>query len=75
MDFREHLWLSCNKPFASRRAKREPSFMTTDHDHQREHGSEFMPKFDAAGLLSAVVVDAESREVLMLAFMDAEALA
>jgi phosphoribosyl-AMP cyclohydrolase len=49
--------------------------MTTDHDHQREHGSEFMPKFDAAGLLSAVVVDAESREVLMLAFMDAEALA
>lgn len=34
-----------------------------------------MPKFDAAGLLSAVVQDSESGEVLMVAFMDAEALA
>lgn len=34
-----------------------------------------MPKFDAAGLLTAVVQDAESHEILMLAFMDAEALA
>lgn len=34
-----------------------------------------MPRFDAHGLLSAVAVDADSREVLMLAFMDAEALA
>ena len=34
-----------------------------------------MPKFDAAGLLSAVVQHAETGEVLMLAFMDAEALA
>ena len=49
--------------------------MSTEHDHQREHGTAFMPKFDAAGLLSAVVVDAESLVVLMLAFMDAEALA
>lgn len=35
----------------------------------------FTPKFDARGLLSAVVVDAESGRVLMVAFMDAEALA
>ena len=35
----------------------------------------FAPKFDAAGLLSAVAVDAASGEVLMLAHMDAEALA
>ena len=34
-----------------------------------------MPKFDSAGLLSAVVTDAESGKVLMVAFMDAEALA
>ena len=34
-----------------------------------------MPKFDSAGLLSAVVQDAASGEVLMVAFMDAEALA
>ena len=36
---------------------------------------EFEPKFDANGLLTAVVVDAQSKAVLMVAFMDAEALA
>lgn len=41
----------------------------------REQGSEFLPKFDASGLLTAVVVDSQSSEVLMVAFMDAEALA
>lgn len=44
---------------------------TTD----REQGAQFMPRFDANGLLSAIAVDAASGEVLMLAFMDAEALA
>lgn len=39
-----------------------------------EHGSRFIPKFDANGLLSAVVTDATTREVLMVAFMDEEAL-
>ncbi len=34
-----------------------------------------MPKYDAAGLLSAVVQDSKSGEILMLAFMDEEALA
>ncbi|WP_247715190.1 phosphoribosyl-AMP cyclohydrolase [Qipengyuania mesophila] len=34
-----------------------------------------MPKFDDKGLLSAIVVHHETREVLMLGFMDAEALA
>lgn len=34
-----------------------------------------MPKFDDKGLLCAVVVDHASRAVLMVAFMDAEALA
>jgi len=33
-----------------------------------------MPKFDAAGLLSAVVQNVDTGEILMLAFMDAEAL-
>lgn len=41
----------------------------------REQGDRFLPKFDAAGLLTAVVIDATSRAVLMVAFMDAEALA
>lgn len=35
----------------------------------------FQPKFDARGLLSAVVIDCASKAVLMVAFMDAEALA
>lgn len=39
------------------------------------HGHPFVPRFDAAGLLTAVAVDAESGELLMLAHMDAEALA
>jgi len=34
-----------------------------------------MPKFDSTGLLAAIVQHAETREVLMFAFMDAEALA
>lgn len=40
----------------------------------REQGSTFMPRFDAQGLLTAVVVDSKSLEVLMVAFMDEEAL-
>ncbi|MXO95773.1 phosphoribosyl-AMP cyclohydrolase [Erythrobacter aquimaris] len=41
---------------------------------EREQGKVFAPKFDANGLLTAVVVNAANREVLMVAFMDAEAL-
>lgn len=42
---------------------------------EREASTRFMPKFDDKGLLCAVVVDHASRAVLMVAFMDAEALA
>lgn len=41
----------------------------------REQGPAFQPRFDANGLLTAVAVDAASHEILMLAHMDAEALA
>lgn len=41
---------------------------------EREAGTRFMPRFDASGLLTAIVQDSTSREVLMIAFMDAEAL-
>ncbi len=34
----------------------------------------FVPKFDSQGLLTAVVVDAADNRVLMVAFMDAEAI-
>ncbi len=47
--------------------------MTQNDD--REQGSTFQPRFDASGLLTAVAVDVDSREILMLAHMDAEALA
>lgn len=49
----------------------------TDASEQelREQGSVFLPKFDSAGLLSAVVQHATTGEVLMVAFMDAEAIA
>jgi phosphoribosyl-AMP cyclohydrolase len=40
-----------------------------------EEGDVFMPKFDAAGLITAVAVDAGSGEVLMVAHMNAQALA
>ncbi|MBS3927267.1 MAG: phosphoribosyl-AMP cyclohydrolase [Sphingomonadales bacterium] len=43
--------------------------------HRIEQGSEFLPKFDSQGLLTAVAVDAAKGEVLMVAFMDADALA
>ena len=40
-----------------------------------EEGSRFTPRFDARGLVTAVVTDAASGAVLMLAHMNAEALA
>ena len=40
-----------------------------------ENGATFTPRFDANGLMAAVVTDAASGEVLMLAFMNEDALA
>lgn len=40
----------------------------------REAGFAFQPKYDSAGLIGAIVQDGVSGEVLMFAFMDAEAL-
>jgi len=40
-----------------------------------EEGGEFAPKFDAQGLIPAIVTHAETGEVLMFAWMNAEALA
>ncbi len=41
---------------------------------ERERGTVFAPKFDSAGLLTAVVVDGSTAEVLVVAHMNAEAL-
>lgn len=40
-----------------------------------ESGSTFDPRYDAAGLITAVVTDVASGEVLMVAHMNADALA
>ena len=44
------------------------------HNHDLEEGTSLTPRFDASGLVTAVVTDAASGEVLMLAHMNAEAL-
>jgi phosphoribosyl-AMP cyclohydrolase len=41
----------------------------------RETGSAFLPRYDAQGLVTGIAIDAQSREVLMVAFMDAQAVA
>ncbi len=42
---------------------------------ERETGDRLMPKYDAAGLVTAVVTDADGGGVLMVAHMNADALA
>lgn len=49
--------------------------MSTESAAERELGSAFLPRFDANGLLTAIAVDRDSKEILMVAFMDEEALA
>jgi phosphoribosyl-AMP cyclohydrolase len=39
-----------------------------------EHGAALTPRFDANGLIAAVATHAETGEILMLAWMNAEAL-
>lgn len=41
---------------------------------QIEHGQSFQPQFDADGLIGAIVSDESTGEVLMFAYMNAEAL-
>lgn len=49
--------------------------MTDPATAERELGSSFLPRFDDKGLITAIAVDRQTRAILMLAFMDAEALA
>jgi phosphoribosyl-AMP cyclohydrolase len=52
-----------------------PAFASRGSTAEVEQGHQFQPKFDADGLLPAIVSDALSGEVLMFAWMNAEALA
>ncbi|MBB4615520.1 phosphoribosyl-AMP cyclohydrolase [Novosphingobium taihuense] len=47
---------------------------SSDDTALREQGTEFMPKFDSNGLLTAVAVDHASGALLMLAHVNREAL-
>ena len=49
----------------------DPAALTHD---QLEEGPLFAPRFDAAGLVTVVTIEASTKDVLMLAHMNAEAL-
>jgi len=44
-------------------------------DDQRDTTDRFLPRFDAAGLVTAIVTDADTHILLMVAHMNAEAIA
>jgi phosphoribosyl-AMP cyclohydrolase len=44
------------------------------HSHETEEGLAFLPKFDAAGLVTVVATDVATGDVLMVAHMNDEAL-
>jgi phosphoribosyl-AMP cyclohydrolase len=76
VDFAASLWLSCNKPAVpppDRETERKDGAISAE-DSERASAGPFQPRFDSAGLLTAVVQHAGTGEVLMVAFMDAEAL-
>ncbi|BBB12130.1 phosphoribosyl-AMP cyclohydrolase [Sphingopyxis sp. FD7] len=43
-------------------------------DEQRDTTDRFLPRFDAAGLVTAIVVDADTQALLMVAHMNDEAI-
>ena len=49
-------------------------FPTLSSKHDLEHGDVLAPRFDAAGLICAVATHADTGEILMVAWMNAEAL-
>ena len=65
---------SRNPPVRSQVERTAPISDTRADVAAREQGAAFLPRFDSAGLLTAVAQDAASGEVLMVAFMDREAL-
>ena len=53
----------------------DPQFAKRLSVEQVEEGRELAPKFDEHGLIAAVTTDAGSGDVLMLGYMNTEALA
>ncbi|HEY0960412.1 MAG TPA: phosphoribosyl-AMP cyclohydrolase [Novosphingobium sp.] len=48
--------------------------MSNPSNADLEQGGQFLPRFDSKGLITTVAVDQSTREILMVAFMDEEAL-
>ncbi len=57
------------------KAMTQPSFPTAASKDALERGDLLAPRFDANGLIAAICQHAETGEVLMLGWMNAEALA
>jgi phosphoribosyl-AMP cyclohydrolase len=55
-------------------ADQPPVFAQRGSTEEVEEGLAFAPKFDADGLVTCVATDARSGDVLMVAYMNAEAL-
>ena len=51
------------------------TFPTAPDKHALEHGDVLAPRFDADGLICAIAAHADTGEILMVAWMNAEALA
>ena len=49
--------------------------MTSLSASHRDQGTAFLPRFDGQGLITAIAADSATGVILMLAFMDEEALA
>lgn len=49
--------------------------MSSTDAADREQGTQFMPRFDGQGLVTGIAVDSRTKEILMVAFLDEEALA
>lgn len=52
----------------------ETSFAERGNKSDIETGTAFQPKFDADGLIATVVTDVQTNDVLMVGYMNAEAL-
>ena len=82
MDFDKGMWLSCNKTTPGWGRQRKACLISTQSSEGapastalREQGDVFMPRFDSAGLVTAIALDHVSGRLLMVAHMDAEAIA
>ena len=50
------------------------TFVSRDSQTSIDETSEFCPKFNSRGLIPAIAIDGETREPLMMAWMNEEAL-